>query len=121
MGEEQHLYELVWGEPVPGANSQSHPSPAKPEPLPPPAQPQQKLSLPVESPAQRELHARLAAIETSVSELSRAVQSSGSTAMSQEMILISLEALESRMNRMEKGIIRSLEHLESMIMGSRLR
>jgi hypothetical protein len=121
MGEEQHLYELVWGEPVPGADSKRHPSPAKPEPLSPPAPPEQKPSLPAEGPAQREVRARLDAIEASLSELSQAVQSSGSTAMSQEMILISLEALESRMNRMEKGIIRSLEHLESIIMGSRLR
>ena len=121
MADDSHLYELVWGEPAPAPGHRPRPPAAEPAPL--PAQPHADRLLDEEpqSPGQEDVLARLDAIEASLSELFQAVQKLGSPTMSYEMILISLEALESRMVRMEKGLVRSLEYLESQIGGSRRR
>src|SRR5687768_8286431 len=118
MAEDSHLYELVWGEPVPAPASPNRPPAAEPEPLRTQSEPEQRPNPPGQSP-QEDVAARLEVIEGSMLELLQAVESMRSSAMYREMVLISLEALESRLGRMEKGLVRSLEHLESMITESR--
>ncbi|HEX2150278.1 MAG TPA: hypothetical protein VHI31_08930 [Actinomycetota bacterium] len=121
MADDSQLYELVWGEPAPPSGHRTRPPADKPAPLPAQSQVDRPPDPHAQSPAQQDVLARLDAIEASMSELLQAVQKLGSPTMSHEMILISLEALESRMGRMEKGLVRSLEYLESKIGGSRRR
>ena len=119
MGENSNLYELVWGEPVPAPAPLNHPTPAEPAPVRTQFEPDNQPNWLGQSSGREDVAARLDAIEGSMFELLQAVQSMRSSSLSEEMVLISLEALESRMGRMEKGLVRSLEHLESMITRSK--
>lgn len=121
MSEESRLYELVWGEPDPAARAHSRPPAVKPAPPVTKPQTAQQPERTAQGQGEQDVHARLEAIETTMAELLQAVQQLGSSTMSQEMVLISLEALESRMGRMEKGLVRSLEYLETRITGARRR
>lgn len=112
MAKESELYELIWGEPPParpgagdeatraGKRPPAHSAPRAPEPVAATGDP---------------VLDRLSAIEQSMAELVEIARQMQASAEFQEMVLISLEALESRMKRMEKGLMRSLEYLESRI------
>lgn len=119
MGENSNLYELVWGEPVPSPATGDRRAPAEPAPELSQFVPEPQPTWLAQSSGREDVAARLDAIERSMYELLQAVQSMRASTLSQDMVLISLEGLESRMGRMEKGLVRSLEHLESMIIRSK--
>lgn len=119
MAENSNLYELVWGEPVPAPAPLNRPRPAEPASERAQFEPENQPNWLGQSSGREDVAARLDAIERSMYELLQMVQGMRSSSLSEEMVLISLEAMESRMGRMEKGLIRSLEHLESIITRSK--
>ena len=60
-------------------------------------------------------------IEASIGELMETAQRLRASTEWQETLLVTLEALESRISRMEKGLFRSLEYLESRISAAEQR
>lgn len=112
MAKESELYELVWGEPPPARPASAGQAP--PTAKPPPARPAPRTPKPGAATGDPVLD-RLSTIEHSLAALTETAKQVQAAAEFQEMVLISLEALESRMKRIEKGLLRSLEYLESRI------
>ena len=119
MDRESSLYELVWGEPPPAKEAPDGRSVSS---RPPgwPVSPESEGLIASESISKGQSSARgtpgpLGAIEASVGELLETAQRLRASSELQETLLITLEALESRISRIEKGLFRSLEYLESRI------
>ena len=125
MDRESSLYELVWGEPPPAekgpdGRSVSRRPPGRPD------SPESEGLIASESISREQSSARgtpdpLGAIEASVGELLETAQRLRASSELQETLLITLEALESRISRIEKGLFRSLEYLESRISAAEQR
>lgn len=66
----------------------------------------------------QQLEACVSQVSSAVSELQRSVRESKDASSSQERVLAALEALEARMARTEKGLIRTLEYFQLRLSGS---